>query len=52
MSVLYWIQGMLLTFDQHIPEIGLPPRRIKNFHVEKQDLGVWVGALDIVVFGL
>jgi len=43
---------MLLTFDQHISGVGLLARGVENVHVEKQDLGVWVCALNVIVFGL
>lgn len=50
--VLYWVQDMLLTFDQHISEVGLFSCGVEDVHVEKQNLGVWVCALEFVVFGL
>jgi hypothetical protein len=50
--VICWIRGKLLTLYQHISKIWLPSCGIKYVYVEEQDLGVWVGALDLVVFGL
>ena len=41
-----------LTFDQYISEVRLPASGVEYVYVEKQDLGVWMSALNLVVFGL
>jgi hypothetical protein len=43
---------MSLTLYQHIAQIWFSSCGIKDVHIQEKNLGVWVSALDFVVFRL